>query len=75
MPLKIVEFGWIFTNIFILERCQIKSIIKYYFVTTLIAFSIFLLYTYWARPCEKTGPKNQKFKPVVSENKSLVKKK
>ena len=30
---------------------------------------------YWARPCEKTGPKNQWFKPVVSENKSLVRKK
>ena len=30
---------------------------------------------HWARPCEKTGPKNQWFKPVVSENKSLVRKK
>ena len=30
---------------------------------------------YWARPCEKTGPKNQWFKPVISENKSLVRKK
>ena len=29
----------------------------------------------WARPCEKTGRKNQWFKPVVSENKSLVRKK
>ena len=26
----------------------------------------------WARPCGKTGPKNQWFKPVISENKSLV---
>ena len=32
-------------------------------------------YVYWARPCEKTGPKNQWFKPVISENKSLVRKK
>ena len=31
--------------------------------------------TLWARPCEKTGPKNQWFKPVISENKSLVRKK
>ena len=31
--------------------------------------------SYRARPCEKTGPKNQWFKPVVSENKSLVRKK
>ena len=29
----------------------------------------------WARPCEKTGPKNQWFKPLVSENKSVVRKK
>ena len=29
----------------------------------------------WARPCEKTGRKNQWFKPVISENKSLVRKK
>ena len=29
----------------------------------------------WVRPCEKTGPKNQWFKPVISENKSLVRKK
>ncbi len=28
-----------------------------------------------ARPCEKTGRKNQWFKPVVGENKSLVRKK
>ena len=28
--------------------------------------------TLWARPCEKTGPKNQWFKSVISENKSLV---
>ena len=30
---------------------------------------------YRAHPCEKTGPKNQWFKPVISENKSLVRKK
>ena len=30
---------------------------------------------YWARPCEKTGPKNQWFKQVISEYKSLVRKK
>ena len=30
---------------------------------------------HWARPCEKTGPNNQWFKPVASENKSLVRKK
>ena len=29
----------------------------------------------WLCPCEKIGPKNQWFKPVVSENKSLVRKK
>ena len=29
----------------------------------------------WVRPCEKTGPKNQWFKPVISENKSLFGKK
>ena len=29
---------------------------------------------YWARPCEKTDPKKRWFKPVVSENKSLVRK-
>ena len=28
-----------------------------------------------AHPCEKIGPKNQWFKPVISENKSLVRKK
>merc|ERR1739836_234817 len=33
------------------------------------------LFSFWARPCEKTGLKNQWFKPVVSENKSLVRKK
>ena len=30
---------------------------------------------HWVRPCEKTGPKNQWFKPVISENKSLARKK
>ena len=29
---------------------------------------------YWLRPCEKTGQKNQWFKPAVTENKSLVRK-
>ena len=38
-------------------------------------FSALIWYAYWARPCEKTGPKNQWFKPVISENKSLVRKK
>ena len=28
----------------------------------------------WARPCVKTGAKNQWFKPVISENKSLIRK-
>ncbi len=36
---------------------------------------ISLLYRLRAGPCEKTGPKNQWFKPVVSENKSLIRKK
>ena len=34
-----------------------------------------LTLTPWVRPCIKTGPKSQWFKPVFSENKSLVKKK
>ena len=29
----------------------------------------------WVCPCEKLGPKNQWFKPAISENKSLVRKK
>ena len=36
---------------------------------------VFRQLKYRAHPCEKTGPKNQWFKPVISENKSLVRKK
>ena len=36
---------------------------------------VFRQLKYRAHPCEKNGPKNQWFKPVVSGNKSLVRKK
>ena len=48
---------------------------KEYFNSSVFLGSVGIRSTYRARPCEKTGPKNQWFKPVVSESKSLVRKK
>ena len=62
----------IYSSIFAFEIC--RPLLQRFPPSTYVEDMHCIKYK-WARPCEKTGPKNQWFKPVISENKSLVRKK